>query len=102
MGELQQALPRFEKAGATVVAVSVDTNDDLETLRDELNLTFRLLSDTKLKIAAAYGVRHEEGDEALPATFVIAPDREILHVMVGKDAADRPAIDEVLALVGAD
>ena len=52
----EQALPEFERAGATVIGVSTDTEARQASFRDQCGLSFPLLPDGDKKVARAYGV----------------------------------------------
>lgn len=73
-------MSEFEKHGAAVAAISVDSPDQSQELARAQGLTFPLLSDPEGLALEAFGVRHPEGnpidhkDIARPATFVA--DRE--------------------------
>jgi len=51
---LQQALPEFEKHGATLVAISPETPDNSLSTSEKNNLSFEVLSDNDNKIASAF------------------------------------------------
>ncbi len=81
------------------MAVSADTPEQAADLAKKLGLAFPLVSDTDLRLAAAYGVRQEGKDSALPATFVLDGERRVLWRVVGDRIVDRPSVDETLAHV---
>jgi peroxiredoxin len=82
--------------GISLVAISADTAADSRALRDRLGLSFPLLSDPDVAVAAAYGVAMRGQDIAVPSTFVVMPNREITWKYVGENAADRPAAELLL------
>ena len=57
-----------------------------------------LLSDPDLAVAKAYGVAMQGRDIAVPATFIVAPDRSIAYRYVGESMNDRPSTAHVLKL----
>jgi peroxiredoxin len=79
------------------VAISVDSDAEREGLRAKLGLTFPLRKDDGLALARAYGVVEGTTPHPRPATFVLAADRTVLFAHVGRNAADRPALTDVLA-----
>jgi len=89
----------LKAAGAGLVAISADEPRDLDALRERLALTFPLVSDASLAIAEAYGVREKGEDLSLPATLVVGPKRVVRFARVGKNPIDRPAVDEILAVL---
>lgn len=68
-------------------------------LRTRFALTYPMVADPDLSIAAAYGVRQEGRELALPATFVVGANGRVAWVKVARHPVDRPAIDDLLALL---
>lgn len=99
MGELQDAFQRFEDAGASLVGVSADPQKDLDALSEKMALSFPLVSDADLALAEAWGVRQQGKDAALPATYVLDGEGEVVFAMVGDHLVDRPSVDTLLAAV---
>jgi peroxiredoxin len=79
------------------VAISVDTPEDSRELVADLGIRFALLSDSDLRVANAYGVAMAGKDIAVPAVFVVNPDRSIYFRYVGENQADRPSARKVLS-----
>lgn len=79
------------------MAISVDPREDSTALKARLGLHFPLLSDADLAVAKAYGVAMEGRDIAVPAVFVVRPDRAIAWKKVGEDMSDRPSAADVVA-----
>ncbi|PRQ07623.1 AhpC/TSA family protein [Enhygromyxa salina] len=73
-----------------MVAISADSAADSKRLRERLGLNFPLLTDEGVAVASAYGVAMKGEDIAVPATFVIMPNREVFWHYVGETPADRP------------
>jgi len=75
---LQTRLSDIHALDADVVAVSVDPPEKSRELAEAYHLGFPLLSDPRLELIDAFGVRHPggglDGDIARPATFLL--DRE--------------------------
>lgn len=90
----------FEKRGATIAGICVDPADVSQALVKKLGLGFPILSDPGGETILAYGVEHAGKKIALPSIFVIAPDGRIAWRRVSANVLDRPAEDEVLAVVG--
>lgn len=65
----------------------------------KLGLGFPLLSDPGLVSVRAYGIAMEGREIAVPATFVVLPDRRIAWRYVGETQADRPAHEAALDVV---
>ena len=76
------------------MAVSNDSQEDMDALRERNGITFPMISDTSLEIINGYGVR-EAGKGARPAVYVI--DRgPVVFARVGANAADRPTTEQIL------
>ena len=103
--DLQKRIAEFERAGAVVYGISVDSHWANTAFARSLGLTFPLLSDWKREAAAAYGVLLPGASTSGRATFVVGKDGRIVHAEVSEDMDDlerAPNIDRVLAaLAGA-
>lgn len=58
-------------------------------------MNFPLLSDADVAVATAYGVAMKRQDIAIPAMFLVLPNREIFWQYVGEKPSDRPPEDVV-------
>jgi peroxiredoxin len=76
--ELQKHMAAFERAGAVVYGISVDSHYANAAFAKSLGLSFPLLSDWKHEVSAAYGVLLPEAGYSGRATFVIGRDGRIL------------------------
>lgn len=85
----QLDLPRFEKANAVVVGVSLDSADSHQKFCSKQNLTFQLLSDATKEVSGKYGsLRNILGfGMAARNTFLIDPEGKIARVWVGVNPA---------------
>ena len=79
------------------MAVSADVPADREALEAKLALTFPVVSDTDLAIAASFGVRQEGRDSPVPAIFILDADRKVIWSSVSDGIVDRPTVDQILA-----
>jgi len=98
--DLQARIPEFEKAGAVVYGISVDSHYANRAFAQSLGLTFPLLSDWKHEASAAYGVLLPGRGTSGRATFVVGKDGKIAHADVSEDIDDVervPNLDRVLA-----
>ena len=96
---MQDALSSFEAAGARLVTISADTPEDGAALKAKLGLAFRLISDTTLELAAAYGVRQADKEAALPSIFVLDAEGKVHWRSVGDNIVRRPTVEDILAQV---
>ena len=101
---LQLRVKDFQSRGVQLVAISVDTPEQVARLARKKDLTFPILSDADLAATDAFGLRHKGGfkgrDIALPGTYVIHDGtvrwRDLTPVI-----DERPTPDAVLAAVDA-
>jgi peroxiredoxin len=112
----------IEAAGASLVAISPQTEKQAFFMRDQHKLDFPLLVDTGNRIARQFGLVYRvpeeqqglyrstfvnlpfvNGDSSwelpIPATFVVDPDGSILFASANEDYADRPEPLETLSVV---
>ena len=87
----------IRSAGADVVALSVDAPQRSQALREQLALKFPVLCDTGRIVVRAWDLYNprEQGGIAVPAVFVIDPDRRIRYRSIDTTAA-RVRTDGVL------
>ncbi len=87
---------RFDRAGVSLVAISVDTLEESVGLAGKLGITYPLLADPGLKAALAFGVAMDGDDIAVPSVFVIGKDKKVKFAYVGESVTDRPSPDTIL------
>ncbi len=115
----------IEAAGASLVAVSPQTEKQSFFMRDQHKLAFPLLVDAHNQIARQFGLVYRvpeeqqglyrstfvnlpftNGDDSwelpIPATFVIDRDSTILFASADEDYTDRPEPLEILSVVEQD
>ncbi|MCH9679854.1 MAG: peroxiredoxin family protein [Deltaproteobacteria bacterium] len=92
MAEHQDAL---KAEGIGIAAISIDGEQDSVSLAQRLGVEFPLLSDPGATVTRQYGVKMQDEDFAVPATFVVRPDRTIAWSYIGEVTPDRPAVDVV-------
>jgi peroxiredoxin Q/BCP len=96
-------LPNYAEAGAVVIGVSPDPVRAVKKFSDKHALDFTLLADEDHAVCEAYGVWAEKSMYgrkywgALRATFVIAPDGTVAHVI--PKVTPKTHDDEVLAVL---
>ncbi len=107
---LQQALPEMKALGAQLVTISPQTPDNSLSTAEKNELTFEVLSDVGNHVARKFGLVYQlplrpiyasfgvdlpayNGDDTfelpIAATYVIAPDRTIIHAFVDADYTKR-------------
>ncbi|MGF6408902.1 peroxiredoxin-like family protein [Paraburkholderia sp. MM5482-R1] len=116
---LEEVLPEFEAAGASVVAISPQNPANSRKSARQNKLSFPILSDPRNDVAAAFGLRFAlpdylvelyknlkndlpafNGDPSwtlpMPARYVIGPDGMILYSEVNPDYTRRPEPSDML------
>ena len=78
----QQDMPKYEKANAVVVGVSVDSTDSHKEFCAKEGLSFKLLADTEKKVVDQYGSLNQRG-MASRNTFLIDPAGKVAKVWTG-------------------
>jgi thioredoxin-dependent peroxiredoxin len=93
----QRDLEQYEKAGAVILGVSVDSAESHKSFCAKEGLNFKLLADTEVKVSAAYGSVMEYNGNKLSArnTFIIDPQGKIAKVFPSVKVAKHS--EEVLA-----
>jgi peroxiredoxin Q/BCP len=78
----QRDLKEYEKIGAVILGVSVDTAESHKDFCAKEGLSFKLLADTEAKISEAYGSVMDYKGNKLSArnTFIIDPKGKIARV----------------------
>lgn len=89
-------MDRFDAAGTSVVMISVDARADSVDLARREGTRVPLLADPGLKTAIAWGVAMKGRDIAVPAVFLVRPDRTVPYRYVGESMMDRPSADELV------
>jgi peroxiredoxin len=116
---LQAALPQYEKLGASIVAISPQTQPNSRRAARENGLTFPILSDTKGEVSAAFGLRfkmpeylaqhyrtakidlpafNDDPDWTLPipSRYVIGKDGTVVYAEIDPDYTRRPEPEDLL------
>lgn len=119
---LQELLPAFRAAGATLIAISPQTPDESLSTEQKHALEFPVLSDSELAAINGFGLLHPVDDRTkqyyekagydlvksngatgwqlpLPATYVIGHDGTIAFAFVNADYKLRAEPAEVLEIV---
>jgi peroxiredoxin Q/BCP len=93
----QRDLAAYTKANAVIIGVSVDNTESHQAFCAKESLTFKLLSDTEVKVSEAYGSARDYNGNKLSArnTFLIDPEGKIAKVYPSVKVAEHSA--EVLA-----
>lgn len=104
LSTFQDRLAEFHDAGASVYGISVDSPFALNEFRDQLDLTFDLISDADKEVVEAYDVTMDfealgVNDVAKRAVFVVDDDGTVTYEWVSDDPGVEPDYDEVLEAV---
>ena len=100
MSTFEDRLGALSDAGGTLYGVSVDSPFALNAFREELGLSFGLISDSNREIIDAYGLSMDFGhlgvyNIAKRSVFVIDAEGTVRYAWVSDDPAIEPDYDEV-------
>lgn len=89
---------KFKRAGAELIAVSVDEQSFAWSMAQTTGAKFQILSDADKKTIAAYGIVNaaEHDGIAHPSVFILDKEGKIRYFHVGKDPQDRPPDETIL------
>ena len=92
----QRDLAQYNKTGAVILGVSVDSPDSHKEFCSKEGLTFKLLADPGGKVSAQYGstMQYQGATMAARNTFLINPEGKIAKVYTGVKPAEHS--DQVL------
>jgi len=92
----QRDLAQYDKTGAVILGVSVDSPDSQKEFCSKEGLTFKLLADPGGKVSAQYGSTMEYQGATMAArnTFLINPEGQIAKVYTSVKPAEHS--DQVL------
>ena len=122
---LQEALPRFQGLGASLVAISPQNPVNSRKSVRQNNVSFPILSDTHNDVAASFGLKFAlpdylvdlyknlkndlpafNGDASwtlpMPARYVIARDGTIVYAEVNPDYTHRPEPSDMIPALEAE
>ena len=97
---MAQRQGEFNARGAKVFGLSADTPGQNSAVMEKLALPFAILSDeSKDNAVRPLGFDDEKDPRQIsrPGVVVITPDAEVTYSYVGRDYADRPDEDDLLA-----
>jgi peroxiredoxin len=103
LANYREHYPEIRSAGASLVAVSVDSCESSQALRTQLSLPFPILCDTERRVVKDWDIYNsrERGGIAKPAVFVIDPNQVVRYASVDSVATRVPAVEIVHLLQGA-
>ena len=103
---MQSRYADFERAGARILAVSVDPPQRSREIVEQYELSFPILSDTDGAAIDAFGVRHASGgiegnDIARPAVFLFDSSGQLVWRELTDNWRVRPRPESLLAQLDA-
>lgn len=96
---MQSQRGEFDKRGAELVALSVDSVDVSTALAEREKLSLTLLSDPERRVIRAFGLDDPGNEVSWPAVYVLAPDATVVHRAFFESYKERPPVAEILAAV---
>ena len=98
--KLQAAYGQLKARGAELAAVSMDGVSDAAEMARLAGTEYPILADPQGEAVRGYGVYNLLGDKvATPAAFIISAQGNILWRYVGQNIADRPTVEDILAVL---
>ena len=92
MQKYQASSGQFTAANTTILGVSVDSTWSNKAFREQLGVSFPILSDWKKDASRQYGLLNESNGTARRATFVIDKQGIVQKVDIGSEALDPSAV----------
>ncbi len=104
MADYREQEPSIHAGGAKLAAISVDSPEKSQAVRDEFHLDFPILCDSHRRVVREWGVYNarEKGGIAKPAVFILDPDRVVRYASVDEVASRIPAAEIVRVLSARD
>jgi len=119
---MQEKLADFQQAGASVIAISPDAQENLNGMAEAKGITFPLVSDSAMSVINSYRLGYElspqlnglyksSGNDLaernhqttaqlpVPASYVIAPDGMVRYAFIEEDHTQRAEPADLLAAV---
>lgn len=102
MADYRDHYTQLSAAGASVIAVSVDTAAQSEALRAQLSLPFSLLCDTERHVIREWNLldASERGGIAKPSVFIIEPGLLVRYAAVDTVVRRVPGAEVLSELKG--
>lgn len=104
MCHMRDTWTQWERVGAKVFGISVDSPFVTDRFRASENIPFPILSDFNKDVSRSYGALHEElmGLKGVSkrAAFVIGRDGRVRYAWISDDPSKQVPFDEVLAALG--
>ena len=101
LASFSEEYPTLQELGASVVAVSVDSLHSHQSFCDKVGgYPFPLVSDAEQEVAAAYGVRHDDGKRNHRAVFVIDQEGVVIHAIPWYQPGNPSQLLEVFRALG--
>lgn len=98
--EIKEHFQEFVKHKTALAAISVDSPGESAFFQERWGFPFPILSDRRLKLIDAFGLRHPKGHEgkdiSRPAVVILSPSKRVVYKYVGKSPVDRPSIGDLL------
>lgn len=96
--KLQQRIKEVEATGAAVFGVSIDTPEAARKLRQDLGLTFPVLSDPKMEVIRAYRMKGDGMDMGDMGYVIVDRQGKVRAQRIDRNFADN--LKDVLDILG--
>jgi peroxiredoxin len=103
MKAFQQMQPELDRVGARIIGISVNSTTSHRSWKEQMGITWDLLSDHAGKVSSLYGILIPDGrfleGHAHRSVFVIGQDGKVLYSWVAPEHSIQPNYDELLDVV---
>jgi peroxiredoxin len=102
LGQLGTIDGELDELGYQIIAISPDTPEKIKTLTANKGYHYRLLSDSKLEMAKAFGIAFQTSDETrkqlpVPSVFIVNKKGKILFSYVNPQYSVRLQPEVIVA-----
>ena len=97
MADYREHYGEIRATGASVAAISVDSPEKSEAVRQDLRLPFPILCDTERRVVQEWDIYNakEKGGIARPSVFIIDRDRSVRYHSIDTTSVRVPASEIV-------
>lgn len=92
---IAESYPRIRDSDAVVVSITPELPGKVQTLVENMNLPFTVLSDPEMKVVKEYDVYNPEQNWTWPAAFILDRDGVIQYAYRGASAPNTPPLDYI-------
>ena len=99
LDDLQALFPELASYNVQLLGISPDSTEKAQGIAEQFDQPYVFLSDSDLKVAAAYGVKTQK-DMPHPSVILINKQGEVVWYYVGEDYKRRPSASQLRKVFG--